>query len=157
MSRTIHTQRQRRPHLVLVGMISMAALATACGSGESETAPSPGSAPEASGAAPASDTTPAVLSDSLPADYPSDLPAYPGAVPGKALGIPGTAMLVTFETQDPASDVVAYLARELDEQGWKVNEEGGRLEASKDARTANFRFDPSARGGTTISVSIAGG
>lgn len=61
------------------------------------------------------------LSASVPADFPKDIPVYPGATV-KHVVTPdsGTGMVVIWETADKIPAVQEYLNRELTAQGWKV-------------------------------------
>lgn len=154
------------PHRTLVGLFCTALLAAlACGSGDSapEAASpgsgSPSSAAEAPAGAGAKTSPEAALSrGQLPADYPSDLPVYPGAEAGSALGIPGAAMMVTFSTGDSVEDVSGFLEGALPKQGWAVTDQSeGTFEATKDSRKARFRISAVDSGGSTIAVSVTGG
>jgi hypothetical protein len=61
------------------------------------------------------------LSASLPADFPKDVPIYPGATVKHAVTPDsGSGMVVIWETPDKVPAVQEYLNRELQAQGWKV-------------------------------------
>jgi len=151
----------RAPHRIVVGLFCTALLAAlACGSGDSApaaTAPESGSPAGAEALAAQAAPEAAVSRGELPADYPSDLPVYPGSEAGTALGIPGAAMMVTFSTEDTVDDVSGFLEGELPKNGWSVTDQSeGSLEATKDSRKARFRISAADSGGSTIAVSVTG-
>lgn len=85
--------------LVLLGAL----LAAGCGGGE-----------------PASTTW--KQSASVPADFPKDVPIYPGATLKLAVTPEqGSGMVVVWETPDKLSAVQSQLTKELEAQGWTVS------------------------------------
>jgi hypothetical protein len=152
------------PHRILTSLLCTALFtALACGSGDSGPAEAPAAeaAPPPSASAPAPSepaAEPTISSGELHANYPSDLPVYPGAAAGTSLSVPGAALMATFESEDATGTITDYLKNALAEKGWAVsNQDAETLEATKTSRTAIFRVSDSDGGGSTIVVTVTGG
>ncbi len=80
----------------------------------------------------------------LPADYPEDVPRFPGATPVMANSAPGEGSLVVMlEAETPADEVFAFYRQGFAEAGWKIAREvqvAGQhiLLARKQDREANL-------------------
>ena len=77
----------------------------------------------------------------LPADFPRDIPVYPGATPQGAFASPEEGMVVTLRSQDSIDEAYEFYALELEAEDWdirgEVNLAGRRmLTAVKGARQA---------------------
>jgi hypothetical protein len=129
-----------------------ALLGVACGGGETEGAageqaepapawtveatPSPGAAVKPQAAAVAQP-----VSRELPADFPEDIPQYPGA---EILGVrtaAGQGVSVSLATADDVEKVASYYADGFAAQGWATDikrmPEGKAIFAEKDNRTSS--------------------
>jgi hypothetical protein len=83
---------------------------------------------------------------------------FPGSETKTAMLIPSGTGLVVFSSSSSADEVAAYYAKTLPEQGWDVNvtsEDGRRLQASKDTRSATVSID-SGDDGAEIAVVLGG-
>lgn len=80
----------------------------------------------------------------LPADYPDDVPRFPGATPVMANSAPGEGNLVVmFEADTPADEVFSFYRQGFADSGWKIAREvqvAGQhiLLARKEGREANL-------------------
>jgi hypothetical protein len=77
----------------------------------------------------------------LPADFPRDVPVYPGAVAQAAFARSAEGMLVSFRSSDSKEEVFEFYASELESSGWEIEGEmevGGQrmLTAVKQDRQA---------------------
>lgn len=102
---------------------------------------------------------------SMPADWPEDAPAYPGStVAYSASTNPETgkpALAVVLSTTDSSAVAATYYKTELASRGWKVDsamEAGGTsiFSATKEGRTISLLI-ASAEGQTTITMAIEKG
>jgi hypothetical protein len=128
-------------------------LALGCGGEKSETpAPAP-TPPAATGQAPAAakpPEAPVLMEDvwvtDLPANFPADLPRYPGAEVLKARPTSEAGISVAFTTSDDPAKVATYYADQLAAQGWATNRvdapEGIVVFADKGQRSATFGVAP---------------
>jgi len=66
------------------------------------------------------DTRVARESDTLPEDFPKDIPVYPNAEFGKFVRYGGSGVVV-WEAPDPVATVKEFYARELAAKGWRVS------------------------------------
>jgi hypothetical protein len=161
--RSTCTQERRVPvrgALAATGLLALA-LGLACGGEDS-------AAPMAAGEAPARIEIPEVVveepgsaevaQNELPRDYPADLPTFPGAKPTTSMLIPGGTGMVVFSAASPVEEVSAFYAKALPEQGWTVkqtSEDGKRIQASKDQRSATVSIESGADG-SEIAVVLGG-
>jgi hypothetical protein len=150
-----------RSRVGLVGVVASLSigvlLALGCGSKKSE---------KASPAAPVGgETNPAALkppgevwSATLPADFPTDLPVYPGATVSKATEVPGKNLKADWTTADGPSKVASYYTDAFTGQGWstqRVDRDDGILVfADKGSRSAMIGIGTS-NGKTTIDLLAA--
>jgi hypothetical protein len=77
----------------------------------------------------------------LPADFPRDVPLYPGATPQGAFASPEDGLVVNLRSQDSIDEAYEFYALELEAEDWEIRGEvtlGGRrmLTAVKGARQA---------------------
>jgi hypothetical protein len=77
----------------------------------------------------------------LPADFPRDIPVYPGATPQMAIARPREGMVLNLRSQDSRQEVYEFYASELASEGWEIGTEmdlGGQrmLTAVKGERRA---------------------
>ena len=117
--------------LIVPMLVVVAALAVACGGGDSKTVKIPGGGEVST-------------SNKLPSDFPSDFPIYGGAkvvgsVKGDQQGLKG--FFVTWETGDDVDKVTAFYKKEFEKGPWKSEstlESSGTtiLGAKKEAKTA---------------------
>jgi hypothetical protein len=139
--------------------VSAAALAAllgvACGGGETEGAaegkaaqgeaapawtveatPSPGAAVK-----PQSEAVPQPVSRELPADFPEDVPQYPGAEIVGVRSAAGQGVSVSLTTADDVEKVASHFADGFAAQGWATDikrmPEGKAIFAEKDNRTCS--------------------
>jgi hypothetical protein len=94
----------------------------------------------------------------LPADYPKDLPTFPGAQPTTSMLIPGGTGMVVFSASSPVDEVAAFYAKALPEQGWTVkqtSDDGKRIQAAKDKRSATVSIEAGGDG-AEIAVVLGG-
>jgi hypothetical protein len=56
----------------------------------------------------------------LPANFPRDIPIYPGATPQGAVSRPDEGMVVNLRSQDSPEEVYDFYATELEAEGWKL-------------------------------------
>ena len=146
-----------RSRVGLVGIVASllvcALLALGCGSRKSEKASSP--TPSAGETSPGAPKPPEEASATLPADFPTDLPIYPGATVSKATEVPGTNLKASWTTADEPNKVASYYTDALTGQGWstqRVNRDDGILVfADKRSRSATIGIGTS-KGKTTIDL-----
>jgi hypothetical protein len=143
-------------------------LALGCGGEKSETpAPTP-TPPAATGANPAAAPGPApmpppekmfqdVWVTELPANFPEDVPQYPGAEVVKARPSTDAGISVAWSTGDDQVKVASYYADQLAAKGWATNRvdapEGIVIFADKGKRSATLGVTP-AEGKTTIDLLV---
>lgn len=100
-------------------------------------------------------------STSVPADFPKDVPIYPGATIKVAVAPDaGNGMYVFWQTLDKAPPVLAYLRKELEAQGWTVTEvgvpaqwlgdRGGMLNATRWGRSVSIVVGEKDKEGFTV-------
>jgi hypothetical protein len=89
-----------------------------------------------------SDLPAVVVADSLPSNFPVDVPQYPGAkvkASRSAAGLPG--MSVSFIAEDSVEKVIAFYSDTFAAQGWATDmrrtPEGTAVFAEKDKRSAS--------------------
>ena len=101
----------------------------------------------------------------LPADFPSDIPIYPGATVTASVGAAGqaagkTSHVVTFETSDSADSVASFYKAKL--AAWQSSAEVGTPEGkmlvlqSPDSRRRVSLLAASKSGKTSVSLSVEG-
>lgn len=122
-------------------------LALGCGGDTSETPAAPTGTPETPAAAPAGQpavTAPVedVWLTELPANFPADVPQYPGAEVVKARPSSDSGFVVGFSTTDDPAKVASYFADAFAAQGWSTNRvdapEGIMVFADKGERSATY-------------------
>lgn len=137
-------------------------LALACGGEEKPEAPGAAATPETpSAAAPAKPEQVEVIQDvwltELPANFPEDIPRYPGAEVVKARPASESGISVGFSTMDDPAKVAAYFADQFAAQGWATNRvdapEGIMVFADKGDRSATYGV-ASADGKTQIDLLV---
>jgi hypothetical protein len=129
-----------------------ALLALGCGSKKSEktsaAAPAAGESNSAGWKPPEE-----VWSATLPADFPTDLPIYPGATVSKATEVPGKNLKAGWTTADEPNKVASYYTDALTGQGWTTQRVDGHdgilVFADKRSRSATIGVGTS-NGKTTI-------
>jgi hypothetical protein len=94
----------------------------------------------------------------LPADFPKDVPVYPGATIVSASNVGGTAGAV-LNTADAGDKVATYYKDELAKQGWSnpqaVNAAGtNAIRATKEKRQVAVTITKADDGKTNISLGI---
>jgi hypothetical protein len=135
----------------MVGALAAVAVMASCG-GESEPPEAAPAAPQAPAAAPAEpgaakqpragarQAAAAVISNELPADFPQDVPRYPGAEVKSSRTSPRAGMSVVMTTSDPPDKVSQFLADSLAAEGWSTDireaSKGKVILADKGERTA---------------------
>jgi hypothetical protein len=153
----------------MVGALATATAVVGCG-GESEQPQATPAAPEAPAAAPAAPGAakaprPAagrdaqvVTSRELPADFPQDVPRYPGAEVKSSRTSPKLGMSVVMLSADPVDQVSQYLADSLAAEGWSTEireaPKGKVIMADKGERTAVTQVVSAKDGGTRIRVLV---
>lgn len=93
---------------------------------------------------------------SLPSEFPSDVPIFPGATTQQSLSIVGDSMMVTFTVDAPSDDVYDFYETHLTMRGWKISqhtEEAYRVRANKDTRSVSVMIMP-AGASTDVAVLI---
>lgn len=96
----------------------------------------------------------------IPGNFPSDLPIYPGAQPAQGRGSERDGIQysgVQLLTSDPPGQAVDFYERELEANGWTVEEvreigENSAITASKGGMKTQLLIAPSADGGSDIFV-----
>jgi hypothetical protein len=115
----------------------------ACGGDSQEAAPAAGAPAEPSAPAAAAKpapriTTPPVFTTELPADFPTDVPLYPGAEVTQARVSAGMGMSVSFTTGDDVDKVASHYADSFAAEGWsteiKPSPDGSAIFADKTER-----------------------
>ena len=151
-----------------LGMV-MAAAGLGCG-GEGDT-PSSGSPPAARTASPAA---PAPRADQarraarpaprkqkgwkseLPADFPRDVPRYPGAKVTKARIDPAGGTSAGFVTGDAPGEVVSFFQESFESEGWSTEiaraDQGHAVFAEKEGRNAAVTISAGGGGNTEIEL-----
>jgi hypothetical protein len=111
---------------ILLGALALG-VALACGGDTQEAAPAAKAPAEAGGSAAASklpqapDSTPVLTSTELPADFPADVPIYPGAEVVQARISPERGTSVTFSVGDDVEKVASFYADSLAAEGWSTD------------------------------------
>jgi hypothetical protein len=118
-------------------------LALGCGGDTSETpAPDAGSAAAPSGAPAAPPAIDDIWVAELPANFPEDVPRYPGADVTKARPSTEGGWSVGFSSPDDPAKVAAYFADAFAAQGWSTQRvdapEGIMIFADKGDRSATY-------------------
>jgi len=154
---------------VLVCAIALGSSSTACGGKEHSTSePSPKSAEPSAGALGAAPPAAAVPGGSaaapdaivkegeVPADFPSDVPIYPGATIGSSLTTKGLGVFATFESNDSVEAVISHYRAELGKSGWRVDNaaEGGGLDGAKGDRSVQVRVRRNEANRTEIAINV---
>lgn len=85
-----------------------------------------------------------------------DVPVFPGAVSTGYIEMAGQGTMVTFTTEQPRDEVIAYYLQELANQGWTVDQKGRAINAKKAGKTAMINV-LTAKDGTEIGVLVDGG
>jgi hypothetical protein len=107
-------------------------------------APPPGGAAPPAGAATPGGAAPEAglpaWSGTLPADFPQDVPLFPGAKVARASGTVDLGLVVSFETGESVETVTSFYVDGFAAQGWSTNlhesPEGRAVFANKEGRTA---------------------
>ena len=94
----------------------------------------------------------------LPADFPRDLPTYPGSAPAGSMSIPGAGQFITFTSDDGTDEVIGFFRKQLPGKGWRIESESASppsIVAAKGGRKAYIRV---VREGqiTEIAISVEG-
>ena len=188
INRLTHRLPHRSPHpatgpTLLAAFFALALLALACDSGTQEPAAPTPDASEAASEAGASeqgaDSAPAPIARegaidsarfptelaegvtaSVPDNFPTDVPIYPGAqaAQGKGVEIEGSPQsAVQFLTNDALDDVHKFYSSELGSKGWTLdsdseNEAAATIQATKDNCKANVLITPAEGGGSDIFI-----
>lgn len=105
-----------------------------------------------------SEGTVTVGEQELPADWPTDVPAYPGSTIQAAGTVNGQGKGALFQTSDASADVVAYYKTQLAAGGWTMDTVAAMgsisvLSASKEGRTVAIQIAAS-EGQTIITVGL---
>jgi hypothetical protein len=154
--------------------IALASIGTACGSDEpsatpaptaAPTAPAPGEAVPGAAGIPAPPPADATAGETIAAEgvipegFPSDVPVYPGAVPGSSMSMPGLGVFATFESNDAAAQIVEHYRGELSKGGWSVTDsaDGGGVDATKDKRSVQVRARQTEQGNAEIAINVSEG
>ena len=123
------------------GLALGALLALGCGGEKQETPPAPAPAPAPMAEQP---TEPKAADDvwlnSLPEDFPADVPSYPSAEVEKAQSTPTAGLKALFRTADDPAKVAAYYSDNFAAQGWSTQRmdapDGIMVLADKGGRSA---------------------
>jgi len=125
-------------------------LALGCGGEKSET-------PASAGKAASVPTIADVWTKELPANFPEDVPRYPGAEVVKARPSSEAGFVAGFSTPDDPAKVASYFADALAAQGWSTNRvdapEGIVVFADKGERSATYGVG-TAEGKTQIDLLV---
>ena len=103
------------------------------------------------------------MSASVPDNFPTDVPVYPGAqaAQGKGVEIEGSPQsAVQFLTNDAYGDVRRFYTEQLTSKGWTIdedseNEASATLRASKDNCKVDVLVTPAEGGGSDIFIVTA--
>ncbi len=136
-------------------------LAVGCGGEKSETPGAATTTEPPKAAAPAQPEQLAPIADvwvtELPANFPQDIPRYPGAELVKARPPSEAGITAAFSTTDDPAKVAAYFADQFAAQGWATNRvdapEGIMVFADKGDRSATYGV-ASAEGKTQIDLLV---
>jgi|GEM_PF-1993876 len=98
---------------------------------------------------------------SVPSDFGSDLPAYPGAVAQSAIETTGGTAIAAFESAASADDIIEFYRDRLTAEGWSVEGvndlgRGKLLTATKDGRRAMVNTERMDQG-TRFMLSLGSG
>ncbi len=91
----------------------------------------------------------------LPADFPRDLPTYPGADPAGSMSIPGAMQFIAFTSEDGVEEVIGFYRKKLPNEGWRIESESASppsIVAAKGGRKAYIRVQ---RDGASTSIGIS--
>ena len=147
--------RYRIGLVAIVTSLSVGVLAAlGCGSKKSEKV-----SPAASAAGETNPAAPKPLEEgwsaTLPADFPTDLPIYPGATVSRAIEVPGKHLKAGWTTGDEPNKVASYYTDALNGQGWSTHRVDGAdgilVFADKGSRSATIGIGTS-QGKTTIDL-----
>jgi hypothetical protein len=110
---------------ILLGALALG-VALACGGDTRDAAPeakAPAAAwkPTPPPELPPPPSSPPVLTTELPADFPADVPRYPGAEVVQARISADEGMTVTFSVGDDVDKVVSFYADSLAAEGWSTD------------------------------------
>jgi hypothetical protein len=143
--------------------LALAAFVSGCGSGkEKSAAPTPAAAP-APAPAPAPGVPEAAApgespSVPYPADFPSDVPRYPGSKITSANTAPDGAFAVTIDTPDGVEAVAKFFGDGFSGQGWETSAQaipdGTLVTAEKGGATAQALVHPGGQG-TLVELIVA--
>jgi len=137
-------------------------LALGCGGEEKSETPDDAATAESRSAAPAPAPVARPLVEDiwlteLPADFPEDVPRYPGAEVVKARPSSEAGFVAGFTTTDDPAKVASYFADALAAQGWSTNRvdapEGIVVFADKGERSATYGVG-TAEGKTQIDILV---
>jgi len=98
----------------------------------------------------------------LPANFPKDIPIYPGAKPAgswTSITKDEKGVLVTLETNDGKNKVVSFYSAELPKNGWTIEtttntDEGVMYIIKKNTRTGWVTITAEKNGKTTIGIVV---
>jgi len=119
----IGTAGSLRGRVLAIGsLVTLGALvALGCGGEKQEAPPAPAPAPDVTAEQPTEPkAADQVWLNSLPEDFPADVPRYPSADVVKALSTPESGLKATFSTSDEPGKVAAYFNDNLAAQGWST-------------------------------------
>jgi len=106
---------------MLLGALALGVV-LACGGDSQEAAPAAKSgAPAATPTTKPRVTTPPVFMTELPADFPTDVPMYPGAEVTQARVSADKGLSVSLSTPDDAGKVASFYADSFAAQGWSTD------------------------------------
>jgi hypothetical protein len=83
----------------------------------------------------------------IPADFPKDVPIFPGSTPMASMSSPDEGMIVTFKSSDEQQAIFDFYQSSLVEGGWKILEDS--------VHTSQFSFDAT-KDSRKVSVVVAG-
>jgi hypothetical protein len=98
---------------------------------------------------------------SLPVDFGSDLPAYPGAVAQSAIETTGGTAIAALETDGSADDIIDFYRDSLSRNGWSIESvndlgRGRLLTATKEDRRVMVNAEDIDQG-TRFTLSVGAG
>jgi hypothetical protein len=83
----------------------------------------------------------------IPAEFPKDVPIFPGSTPMASMSSPDEGMIVTFKSSDEQQAIFDFYQSSLVEGGWKILEDS--------VHTSQFSFDAT-KDSRKVSVVVAG-
>jgi hypothetical protein len=84
----------------------------------------------------------------VPADFPKDVPIFPGSTPMASMSSPDEGMIVTFKSSDEQQAIFDFYQSSLVEGGWKILEDSAHT-------SSQFSFDAT-KDSRKVSVVVAG-